>query len=147
MYPPVGSARAGGPDFFLTNLETGQRYPTDGMVLLSCSFAMQRHPDIWDDPDTFKPERWLTESHNKQRLRRNAWRPFELGPRSCIGQSLTMTELKMIIALTIREFDIIPMYKEDAVTLFGNPAYQYDAPGAVMTHPKDGMPVTVRKRI
>ena len=147
LFPPVGSVRAGGPDFFLTHPETGQQFPTEGMMVFSCSFAMQHHPDYWPDPETFKPDRWLAKNGEASQQRKNTWRPFELGPRGCIGQELAMTELKLILALTVRELDIIPSYDKDAPKLFGSPAYQADVYAELTSHPKSGMPVMIKKRL
>ena len=36
---------------------------------------------------------------------KDSWRPFEKGPRNCIGQELAVLETKVILALTVREFD------------------------------------------
>lgn len=33
------------------------------------------------------------------------WRPFELGPMACIGQELSMMELKMALLFTAREVE------------------------------------------
>ncbi|KAL2754843.1 hypothetical protein ACRALDRAFT_1082494 [Sodiomyces alcalophilus JCM 7366] len=152
LAPPVGSVRAGGPDFFLTHPATGTRYPTDGFMLFSCSFAAHRHPAIWTDPDSFVPERWIPSDDPAQRetdarLRKNAWRPFELGARACIGQELAMTELRLILVLTVRELDVVPAYADDAPTVFGEPAYQADLPGEVTAHLKGGLPARVVRRI
>lgn len=154
LAPPVGSVRAGGPGFYLTQPATGTRYPTDGFMLFSCSFAAHRNPTIWSDPDSFVPERWLPSSavsdpeprEKEARVRKNAWRPFELGPRSCIGQELALTELRLILVLTIRDLEIVPAYPEDAPTVFGEPAYQADLPGEVTAHLKDGFPARIMKR-
>ena len=40
------------------------------------------------------------------------WRSFEHGPRNCIAQGLVLTELRVVLALTARNFDIKPAYDE-----------------------------------
>ncbi|KAK4997434.1 hypothetical protein LTR28_013978 [Elasticomyces elasticus] len=66
--------------------------------------AVQRNRDLWDEPDTFKPERFLASAAST--LPKDGYRPFERGPRSCIGQELALLETKIIMALTLRRFDI-----------------------------------------
>ena len=37
---------------------------------------------------------------------KNAWRPFGLGPRSCIGQELAVAEMKMVLVLVVRQWEV-----------------------------------------
>jgi len=41
-----------------------------------------------------------------------AFRPFEHGPRNCIGQDLALLEIKIVLVLTIRAFDVWAVYEE-----------------------------------
>ncbi|KAF5560789.1 sterigmatocystin biosynthesis protein [Fusarium phyllophilum] len=127
--------------FFLRHPETGQQHPTDGFILFSASKAIHRNPKFWSEPDKFIPERWLDPVVHK-----NAFRPFELGPRGCIGQELALTELRLLLAMTVRELEIVPAYKEKDEILLGYQAYQAQMPGELTAHPSKGMPVTVRLR-
>lgn len=40
-------------------------------------------------------------------MRHFAYRPFERGPRSCIGQELVIVEMRVVLALTVRRFDFV----------------------------------------
>jgi len=44
-------------------------------------YSLHHHPKLWDHPDEFLPERWLSgvEIPHEQFL------PFSFGPRNCIG--------------------------------------------------------------
>ncbi|VTO83331.1 unnamed protein product [Fusarium graminearum] len=141
LEPPIGSCREGSPTFFLRHPETGQQLPTDGFILFSASKAIHRNPKFWPNPDKFMPERWL-----EQDFHRTAYRPFELGPRGCIGQELALTELRLLLAMTVRDLEIVPAYKDEADTLYGYQAFQAHMPGELTAHPSKGMPVRVRLR-
>lgn len=145
LVPAVGSVRSGSPTFFLTNTTSGRRMPTDGFILFVSSIALHRNPHVWDRPDDFAPDRW--QGGELTKVRKNAWRPFELGPRACIGQELAMTELKMFLAMTIRDLDIVPAYDADDPKVLGSQAYQAQLPRELIAHPSKGMPVTVRLRM
>ncbi|KAG6356748.1 hypothetical protein INS49_014622 [Diaporthe citri] len=141
--PPV-PARGDG---FLTHPATGKVDPTDGLLLWSTSFATHRMGAYWARPDEFLPERWLVRDEGDPlHPRRNAWRPFELGPRNCIGQELAQVEVRAILAMTVRDLDIEPAYPAGAPEALGEKAYQAMGFGDITGHVKDGFPVRVKLR-
>ncbi|KAK3688288.1 cytochrome P450 [Podospora appendiculata] len=146
LFPPVGSVREGQRDLFLTNLTTGARYPTAGWMLFSCSFASQRWDAVWPRAGEFVPERWLAREGDPLHVRKNAFRPFELGPRNCIGQELALLEIKAIMVLTLREMKFESCFGQGAQAVLGDVAYQVQGSGQVTGHPKGGMPMRVRLR-
>ncbi|KAK3323730.1 cytochrome P450 [Cercophora scortea] len=147
LFPPVGSVREGQTNLFLTSPSTGTRYPTAGWMLFSCSFASQRWDAVWPRAGEFVPERWLVRDESDPlHVRKNAFRPFELGPRNCIGQELALLELKAIMVLTLREMEFESCYGEGAKKVEGDVAYQVKEAGQVTGHPKGGMPMRVRLR-
>jgi len=146
FYPPAATARRGCAGFSLTNPDTGLIVPTDGFMVVGATHASHRMEAYWERPDDFLPERWLAREGEPLHVRRNTFRPFELGPRNCIGQELAQLELRAILALTLRELDIEPAYPADAPRLFGEQAYQTLVPGDITGHVKDGFPIRVRVR-
>jgi cytochrome P450 len=56
-------------------------------------YFIQRHPDLWEDPDRFNPDRFRPEL-SKQR-HRLASVPFSAGPRNCIGELFARTEMQI----------------------------------------------------
>ncbi|KUI60669.1 hypothetical protein VP1G_07877 [Cytospora mali] len=147
LFPPVGAIRQAPDDFFLTHPDTGLRYPTKGMNLFACSISEQRNEQFWPRPHEFVPERWFAKEGEPMYVRKNAFRPFELGPRNCIGQELAQLELRAILALTIRDFDIQSVWNDDDPEWYGDKAYQGKIPGEITGHPKRYMPVRVSKRV
>ncbi|KAF2868049.1 cytochrome P450 [Massariosphaeria phaeospora] len=111
LWPPGSSGREGRKGYFVKDPITGNMLPTENFLLWVPSIAMHRDPRIWgDDAHEFKPERFLSENNHK--LVPNAYRPFEKGPRNCIGQELALLEMKIVLATTVREFDIKAAYDE-----------------------------------
>lgn len=64
-------------------------------------------PENFTDPESFKPERWLPESDSLN-IRHNteAFMPFGTGPRFCPGRNLALTEIKMVIVMLCRHFEL-----------------------------------------
>ena len=111
LYPPVSSTRAGEPDFSVLD-HRGRHYPTDNFLVWAISQTVHRDPAYWPYPDDFMPERWLVPVDGPLHPIKGAWRPFEHGPRNCIGQELAMVEMKVVLVLTARRFTVKPAYEE-----------------------------------
>ena len=111
LYPAVSSVRAGEPGFYVTD-DHGRKFPTDGFLVWANSQTIHRDPIYWHRADDFLPERWLVPPGHELYPVKGAWRPFEHGPRNCIGQELAMMEMKIIMVLSLRRFVIQPVYKE-----------------------------------
>ncbi|TQN68636.1 Cytochrome P450 monooxygenase aflN [Colletotrichum shisoi] len=146
LYPPVGTVRQGSADVFLTQPETGERFPTDGWMLFAASQAMHRWDAFWPRPHEAVPERWLAREGDPLYPPKSAFRPFELGPRNCIGQDLAMVEMRLILALTVRELDVVPQFAADAPEVLGEKGFQGMTGTQITSHPREGMPVKVFRR-
>ena len=150
LFPPASGIRAGVEGVSLTG-DDGQAYPTGRTMVWILHQAMQRHPSYWKHPNDFLPDRWLVGPDHPLYPVKGAWRPFEHGPRNCIGQGLVILELKVVLALTVREFDVRDAYAEydrlhprnGSVTVEGERAYQIEKGGA---HPADRFPCRVSLR-
>jgi len=99
LYPPVWllTRRA------LKDDQIGDYFVTAGTEIYIPPYFIQRHPDLWDDPDRFNPDRF--DRHHSQERHPLAMIPFSAGPRNCIGESLARVEMQihlMIIAKHLR---------------------------------------------
>lgn len=153
IYPGPGGIRSGSADFFMTDPTNGMRFPTDGFMIWDGIRSKARAEEQWHRAGEFLPERWLvTDQEDALCPGKDSWRVFGLGPRHCIGQELALMELKLVVALVIREMDVECAWEEWDVqngnagpkeVVDGERAYQN---GAGTPHTKDGMPVHVRLR-
>ena len=79
----------------------GYRIPAGSTVLLS-PYLTHRHPDFWQNPEAFDPERFLP-AVAKTRPR-YAYFPFGGGPRLCMGADMAVMETLLIMAMVVQRF-------------------------------------------
>ena len=113
LFPAASATRSGEPSFTIDDPRNGLRYPADQSTLIwLVSHATQHDPSLWPRVDEFLPERWLAKESEELHPKRGAWRPFEYGPRSCIGKELSMIELRIVVCLVARVFEVSAVYEE-----------------------------------
>lgn len=115
LHPPAGSARMSPPgsNFQIVlpsrsgeGKEEKKVLCADGCILYLSAYLMQRDKSVWgEDAAEFVPERWLGDGASS--MPAGSWRPFERGPRSCIGLELANIEAKVILALVVRRYDFV----------------------------------------
>ena len=150
LFPPASAMREGAPGVDLVD-GNGNRYPTAGLSIWVLHSRVQRNPKYWKEPDSFIPERWLVGPEHPLYPVKGAWRPFEHGPRNCLGQTLVTLDVRTLLVMTVREFDFKDAYEEwDRLhpgkgirQVDGERAYQVQIGGA---HPTDGFPCRVSFR-
>lgn len=73
-----------------------------GALVGVCTYALHRHPDHWDNPEGFDPERFFPERAKGRH--RFAYMPFGGGPRICIGNGFAMMEAQIIVAMMAQSY-------------------------------------------
>jgi cytochrome P450 len=116
LYPPVWmfDRRALGPDDL-----AGTKVATGDLVIF-CPYAIHRLPELWHDPEAFRPERF--EAGREEQKNKFAYLPFSAGPRTCIGNSFAMIESQIIMGTLLSRFrarlaDPSPIAPRPRVTL------------------------------
>ncbi|KAL8970731.1 MAG: hypothetical protein Q9183_001380 [Haloplaca sp. 2 TL-2023] len=113
LFPAASTTRRGEPGFRIVDPRNDLRYPADPSTLIwLVSHACQHDPAFWPRANEFLPERWLAQPGDELCPQQGAWRPFEMGPRACIGKELSMIELRIVLCLTARTFEVSAAYKE-----------------------------------
>ncbi|MGO8947291.1 MAG: cytochrome P450 [Ktedonobacterales bacterium] len=106
LYPPAWTQGRRGIDAF--ELE-GYHFPGGTTVMFS-QWVLHRLPDIWGDPDAFRPERW--DPLNEQKVPAGAYFPFGAGPRMCIGMPFAQLEARLLLATILQRYSprLVPGY-------------------------------------
>ncbi|MBS0613441.1 MAG: cytochrome P450 [Proteobacteria bacterium] len=97
----------------------GYEVPPRSEVFI-CPYLLHRHPEHWEDPERFDPERFAAADAVERH--RFAYVPFAVGPRHCIGEGLAMFEIlvhlqRMARRFTITRADDTPIELEAQVNL------------------------------
>ncbi|KAF4954952.1 hypothetical protein FSARC_11981 [Fusarium sarcochroum] len=76
-----------------------------GTLVTADTTALHRDSRIWPDADSYVPERWITGHKGEKALERN-WYPFSAGSRICIGKHFALKEVRLILAVLLRRFEL-----------------------------------------
>ena len=129
LYPPSWTI----PRQAVHDCEIGGYYVPAGTSLTISQWVMHRDLRFFDEPKEFRPERWANDLEKS--LPPFVYFPFGGGARQCIGQSLAMTEMMLILAVLCRNFDLelqtdLPVTPWPSLTIY----------------PRNGIRIKVRRR-
>jgi cytochrome P450 len=106
LYPPAWTQGRHASEPF--ELE-GYQFPA-GTIAMFSQWVIHRLPDIWGDPDRFRPERW--DPARGEQVPSGAYFPFGGGPRTCIGMPFAQLEARLLLATILQRFSptLVPGY-------------------------------------
>lgn len=108
LHPPAGSIRMAQPGTNFAVSTPQSNYAVDGRWLYINHSIIHRDEAVFGDTaNNFVPERWLQGKDGDNAYPSSAWRPFERGPRNCIGQDLANVEARVIIAMLVRRYKFV----------------------------------------
>ncbi|EFJ44606.1 hypothetical protein VOLCADRAFT_35136, partial [Volvox carteri f. nagariensis] len=74
---------------------------TRGSSVVVSLYSMHRHPAIWPRPDEWLPQRWMEAADDDAEDRGprspNAFLPFGVGPRGCIGRNFSLLNMQVTV--------------------------------------------------
>lgn len=82
----------------------GYHLPKGTMILTNLT-ALHKDPKEWATPDTFNPEHFL---ENGQFKKKEAFMPFSIGKRACLGEQLAKSELFIFFTSLMQKFTFKP---------------------------------------
>jgi cytochrome P450 len=109
----------------------GYGVPAGADVLIS-PYLLHRHPDYWEAPERFDPERFAPgRSSGRERY---SYIPFGAGPRYCVGSSLGLMEAVLVLATVSRDLRLETV-----------PGFRPRAEPMLTLRVRGGLPMTVRE--
>ena len=105
LHPPAATVRAAPWEANSLSLSLpSHSVSIAGLQIYPSLYLIQRNPNVWgSDAHLFNPARWLDDAYLAG-LPIGAYRPFERGPRNCIGQELAMLEGIVVLVSVARGF-------------------------------------------
>lgn len=72
-----------------------------GTMLAPCIYLTHRRPDLYPEPQLFKPERFLERQYSQYE-----YIPFGGGNRRCLGMAFAMFEMKLVLATVLSNLEL-----------------------------------------
>ncbi|KAG5260645.1 hypothetical protein AALO_G00294860 [Alosa alosa] len=88
------------PHVAMQDTSIGGHSVAKGTRVLVNMWAIHHDPQQWDQPESFRPERFLDNSG--QRVNPPSFLPFGAGPRVCVGESLARMELFLFLSRVLQ---------------------------------------------
>lgn len=99
LYPP-----AWGIGRYALKDDHWQDYHIEKGTIMACEiYGLHHHPDLWENPEVFDPERFSPEQVKARPS--HHYLPFGAGPRMCIGNHFAMMEMQLLLPLLVRSFN------------------------------------------
>lgn len=129
------------PPFWFENRNTmcdvkmGDVVIPKGSLVVFSRYSLHRHSRFWDEPEAFRPERFLKDYQSSKENHHFASVPFGGGPRICIGINFAMMELILTAAT------LLPKFKPCI-----DRKHRYGETSTLTLEPKHGMKATIESR-
>jgi cytochrome P450 family 135 len=91
----------------MEEMEIGGRRLPAGVSVAPCIYLVHRRPDVYPDPERFRPERFLDQPAGTY-----TWIPFGGGVRRCLGASFAMFEMKTVLQAIVERLTLRPARPE-----------------------------------
>ncbi|GFT30577.1 cytochrome P450 18a1 [Nephila pilipes] len=77
-----------------------------GSEIFANLWGLHHDPDYWEQPDEFRPERFLTDGGTKLVKNPPSYAPFSIGRRNCPGETIAWMEILFYFSETLKRFKI-----------------------------------------
>jgi cytochrome P450 len=81
----------------------GKYYIPSNTSLIYNIYAVHHRNDVWGDPNTFRPNRFLENTESS--IIKDAWVAFASGPRQCPARNFALYEQRALAVMLLREYE------------------------------------------
>ncbi|KAB5559620.1 cytochrome P450 oxidoreductase [Coniochaeta sp. 2T2.1] len=82
------------------------QYIPGGTIVGINPWVLQHDPNVYEDPEAFTPERWLTSDSEKLTQMETSFISFGAGSRTCIGKNISLMEMQKLVPQLLRKYTI-----------------------------------------
>uniref|UniRef100_A0A8D8L686 unspecific monooxygenase n=1 Tax=Culex pipiens TaxID=7175 RepID=A0A8D8L686_CULPI len=108
-----------------------------GTVMMVPVFSIHRDPELWPEPEEFRPERFSKK--NKDSINPYTYLPFGTGPRNCIGMRFALMNMKLALVRVLQNFSFKPCKEtQTPLKLSSQGLIQPEKPILLKVVPRDG---------
>ena len=111
----------------------GEHEVAPGDIVSIWPWLIQRHKNLWDDPDTFDADRFLPE--RRAAMHRFQYIPFGGGPRVCVGMRFSIAEALSVLSHWLANWSFAPIEGTNIRPV-----------GTVTLRPEGGVPLRLERR-
>ena len=109
----------------------GLAIPKDTVIFTNL-YSMHYDPTHWDEPEKFKPERWLNADGSLKKEKATHYLPFSAGTRGCLGERMAKMQMFLIVTRLLVNFEVslapgqsMPSLKDGIMGLTYAPASKF----------------------
>lgn len=110
----------------------GYHIPKNSQILIS-SYLVHRHPNFWENPERFDPERFSA-SRSTERPH-FAYIPFSGGARICIGNRFAIMVIELVLVMIVQTYRLVLPSKQSV-----------QPEPHILLEPKDRLLIQIQKR-
>lgn len=70
-------------------------------------FSLQNSEDYWEEPEKFRPERFLEQDYKIESDDRMTFLPFGVGPRACIASRMAFIQARFLLAQILLNYEVV----------------------------------------
>ena len=113
-------------------LELGGRFYQPPEQLVGCIHLMHHDPDVYEQPNTFRPERFLADDPAGE-----TWMPWGGGRKRCPGHHLATLEMQIVLQTVLADLEVLPAAKRIETARWRS----------VIVTPGNGCRIVLRRRL